>query len=276
MTCLVCRAPRHDTVQNMPTRLLLLSNSRDTDGAYLQWPGAEIKAFFGAGVGTVQFVPYAAVPGSLAAYDNYAERVRPAFAAIGYAVASVHETADPLEAVRSAEAIVVGGGNTFHLLAQLYSAGLVELLAERVRAGVPYIGWSAGSVIASPTIATTNDMPIIEPPTLRALGLVSFQINAHYMDAHPPGHQGETRDERIAEFLSLQPCMTVIGLCEGALLHVEGDDVRLRGTRARVFRNRSAPLEWGPSDGSLSHFLSAHPPAADVHNCERSSSARPS
>jgi dipeptidase E len=250
----------------MSARLLLLGNSRDPDGTYLQWPGAEIKAFLGSGVATVHFVPYAAVPGLSATYDDYAERVRPAFAAIGYAVVALHETADPFGAVRSAGAIVVGGGNTFHLLAQLYSAGLVELIAQRVRAGIPYIGWSAGSVIACPTIATTNDMPIVEPPSLRALCLVPFQINAHYTDAQPPGHQGETRDERIAEFLSLQPSMTVIGLREGALLHVEGDDVRLRGTGARVFRGSDAPLDWKPSDGSLSRLQSAHPSAADVHN----------
>jgi dipeptidase E len=236
-------------------RLLLLSNSRATDGAYLQWASAEIKAFLGSAVASVQFVPYAAVPGSFAAYAGYAGRVRSAFAAMGYALASLHETADPVAEVQSAQAIVVGGGNTFHLLAQLYSAGLVDLIAERVRAGMPYIGWSAGSVIVCPTIATTNDMPIIEPPTLRALGLVAFQINAHYTDAHPPGHQGETRDERIAEFLSLQPCMTVVGLREGSLLRIDGDVVRLRGMRAWVLRNGCAAVDWNEADGSLSSLV---------------------
>jgi dipeptidase E len=250
----------------MSARLLLLSNSRDVDGTYLQWPSAEIKAFLGSAVDTVHFVPYAAVPGLSATYDDYVERVRPAFAAIGYAVVSLQETADPFGAVRGAAAIVVGGGNTFHLLAQLYSTGLVELIAQRVRAGIPYIGWSAGSVIACPTIATTNDMPIVAPPSLHALSLVPFQVNAHYTDAQLPGHRGENRDERIAEFLSLQPSMTVIGLREGALLHVEGDDVRLRGTGARVFRGSAAPIEWKPADGSLSSIQFAHRSAADVYN----------
>ena len=230
-------------------QLLLLSNSRAADGTYLKWPRDEIKSFLGAQVPTLLFIPYAAVPGTVAAYDAYAQRVRAAFAEMGYAIASLHEAADAEEAVRAARAIVVGGGNTFHLLAQLYAAGLAKIIADRVRSGTPYIGWSAGSVIACPTISTTNDMPIIEPPSLRALGLIQFQINAHYTDAHPSGHQGETRAERIAELLSLQPATTVIGLREGSLLHVTGSDVRLAGTAARVFRAGQAPAEWTPQDG---------------------------
>jgi dipeptidase E len=225
-------------------QLLLLSNSRAADGSYLTWAAAEIKAFLGEYGTSVLFIPYAAVPGTAAAYDAYAQRVRPAFTDMGYNLTSIHESADPVQAVRSAAAIVIGGGNTFHLLARLYAADLLAVIGARVRAGVPYIGWSAGSVVACPTIATTNDMPIIEPPSLRALALVQFQINAHYTDAHPPGHQGETRAERLAEFLSLQPAVTVIGLREGALLHVHGSAVRLWGTGARVFRAGEPPVEW--------------------------------
>jgi dipeptidase E len=243
----------------MSTNLLLLSNSRAPDGTYLLWSRAEIEAFLGRQVKTVHFIPYAAVPGSFATYDDYAQRVRAAFAEMGYALVSLHEMADPAAAVRAAGAIVVGGGNTFHLLTQLYAAELVELIAERVRAGTPYIGWSAGSVLACPTIATTNDMPIIEPRSLRALGLVPFQINAHYTEAHPPDHQGETRAERIAEFLSVQPSMTVIGLREGCLLHVEGADVRLRGTGARVFRAGCAPLDWTQAECALNDLVAARP-----------------
>jgi dipeptidase E len=153
-----------------------------------------------------------------------------------------------VQAVRFAAAIVVGGGNTFHLLSRLYAAGLLETIGACVRSGTPYIGWSAGSVVACPSIATTNDMPIIEPPSLRALGLVQFQINAHYTDAHPPGHQGETRAERIAEFLSLQPAVTVVGLREGSLLQVDATTVRLSGTDARIFRAGETPLEWAAQD----------------------------
>jgi dipeptidase E len=247
-------------------QLLLLSNSRAPDGAYLLWARADIGRFLGPQTATVLFIPYATVPGSVADYDDYAQRTRAAFADIGHSVVSLHETPDPVAAVRGAAAIVVGGGNTFQLLAQLYSAGLIELIAARVRAGTPYIGWSAGSVIACPTISTTNDMPIVAPPSLRALSLVPFQINAHYTDAHPLGHQGETRAERIAEFLRLQPMQTVIGLREGALLHVAGDDVRLCGSGACVFRAGCAPLAWQQAAGSLDALVFAPAPAGQVHN----------
>jgi dipeptidase E len=240
-------------------RLLLLSNSRAADGAYLLWARAEIDAFLGPEVATVHFVPYARAPGTATSFDDYAQLARTAFAAMGYGLVSLHETPDPLAAMRSARAIVVGGGNTFQLLKRLYAAALVELIAARVRDGTPYIGWSAGSVVACPTISTTNDMPIVEPPSLRALGLVPFQINAHYTDEHPHGHQGETRAERIAEFLSLQPTQTVIGLREGALLRVQGADVCLRGGGARVFRADCAALDWQPADGPLSTLAFAPP-----------------
>jgi dipeptidase E len=234
-------------------QLLLLSNSRAADGTYLKWAADEIKAFLGKPGSSVLFIPYAAVPGTTTAYDAYAERVRPPLAEMGYSLTSLHETADPVQAVRAAAAIVIGGGNTFYLLARLYAADLLEVIRARVRAGTPYIGWSAGSVVACPTIATTNDMPIIEPPSLRALGLVQFQINAHYTDAHPPGHQGETRAERLAEFLSLQPTVTVIGLREEALLHVHGTEVRLWGRGARVFRAAESPVEWTEHEGVRLH-----------------------
>lgn len=225
-------------------QLLLLSNSRAADGTYLQWARNAITEFLGERISTVLFVPYAAVPASGATYDAYAQRVRAAFASMGYTAISIHETSGPVQAVRAAPALVIGGGNTFHLLAQLYSAGLMEVIGERVRSGMPYLGWSAGSVVACPSIATTNDMPIVAPPSLCALGLVEFQINAHYTEAQPPGHQGETRDERIAEFLSLQPAMTVVGLREGSLLHVAGSQVRLAGAGGRVFRAGQPPVDW--------------------------------
>jgi len=230
-------------------QLLLLSNSRAADGTYLKWAREEIKAFLGEVRDMALFIPYAAVPGTESAYDAYAQRVRPAFDDLGYNLTSLHQAVDPMQAVLTAAAIVIGGGNTFHLLARLYSAALLEIIAERVRAGIPYIGWSAGSVVACPTIATTNDMPIIEPPSLRALGLVEFQINAHYTDVHPPGHQGETRAERIAEFLSLQPAVTVVGLREGSLLRVTGGEVRLSGAGACIFHAGEAAVEWTAQDG---------------------------
>ena len=239
-------------------QLLLLSNSRAADGTYLTWARGEIRAFLGAPRMSVLFIPYAAVPGTKSAYDAYAQRVRAVFDDTGYDLVSVHEAADPVQAVRAAAALVIGGGNTFHLLAQLYAAGLLEVITECVRSGTPYIGWSAGSVVACPTISTTNDMPIIAPPSLRSLGLVQFQINAHYTDVHPPGHQGETRAERIAEFLSLQPAVTVVGLREGSLLHVDGSEVRLWGTGARIFRAGEPAAEWMQHAGVRLQAASGH------------------
>ena len=208
-------------------RLLLLSNSTDAEGRYLEWPRAELRDFLDGVSGDVLFLPYAGVT---VPWDDYAARVRAALAAAGVArLVAAHEAADPVAAVRSAGAIVIGGGNTFHLLRHLYRAGLLDAIRERVAAGVPYVGWSAGSVVACPTIRTTNDMPIVEPPSLRALSLVPFQINAHYNDFHPPGFRGETRRERLDEFVAANPGVPVVGLPEGTLLRVAGGDVRLLG-----------------------------------------------
>ncbi|HKO15181.1 MAG TPA: dipeptidase PepE [Gemmatimonadaceae bacterium] len=163
---------------------------------------------------------------------------------MGYAITSIHAAADQLAALYGAEAIVIGGGNTFRLLSQLYERGLLQAIQDRVRAGMPYIGWSAGSVLACPTIRTTNDMPIVQPPSLEALGLVPFQINAHYTDAHPPGFQGETRAERIAEFLELNPEQVVVGLPEGSMLQVEQNSVALHGDAgARLFVHGTPPRQ---------------------------------
>jgi dipeptidase E len=222
----------------MPTRrLLLLSNSSDPAGNYLRHPAAAIRELLGDRVRTVLFVPYASVT---LPWDDYAARTAEALASLGYAVTSAHAAASPADAVRGAEAIAVGGGNTFHLLRALYAGGLLAPIRERVAAGVPYLGWSAGSVVACRTMRTTNDMPVVEPPSLDALGLVPFQLNAHYTDAHPPGFRGETRAQRLTEFVAANPGVPVIGLPEGTMLRVRDDDVRLLGTptsadRAPVF-----------------------------------------
>ena len=217
-------------------QLLLLSNSSDPAGNYLVHPAAGIRALLG-GRRRVLFVPYAGVT---IGWDAYAARTAMALGALGYAVESVHTAPSPAAAVRDAEAIAVGGGNTFHLLRALYASELLAPIRGRVAAGVPYLGWSAGSVVACPTMRTTNDMPIVEPPSLDALGLVPFQLNAHYTDAHPPGFRGETRAQRLAEFVAANPGVPVVGLPEGTMLRVAGDDVRLLGTptsadRAPVF-----------------------------------------
>jgi dipeptidase E len=241
----------------MPTRrLLLLSNSRDPAGNYLRHADEPMRAVLG-GARSVLFVPYAAVT---VPWDDYAARTAAALAALGYAAASVHAARSPAAAVREADAIVVGGGNTFHLLRALYAAELLAPIRERVAAGVPYVGWSAGSVVACPTMRTTNDMPIVEPPSLAALGLVPFQLNAHYTDAHPAGFRGETRAERLQEFVAANPGVPVVGLPEGTMLRVEADDVRLLGAptsakRAPVF---GVPgVEEALPNESLAYLLGA-------------------
>lgn len=222
-------------------RLLLLSNSRDASGRYLHHPRAAIRALLGDGIRTALFVPYAGVT---ITWDDYLARAAAALAEVGCALESVHHAEDPVRAVREARAIVVGGGNTFHLLRALYERALLDPIRERVRAGVPYLGWSAGAVMACPTIRTTNDMPIVEPPSLDALGFIPFQINAHYTDWHPPGHQGETRAERLAEFLVANPACRVLGLREGSMLRLEGTTLRLLGDAgAKLFEGGGEGVE---------------------------------
>lgn len=235
-------------------RLLLLSNSRNVGQGYLEHALSTIRDFLGPSRKRVLFVPYAGVRIS---YDDYAATVRERFEAMGYALDALHDADDPGRALDEAEALVVGGGNTFHLLRALAEQGLLPHLRERVLAGVPYLGWSAGANLACPTIRTTNDMPIVEPPSFEALGLVSFQINPHYTNLHPPGHQGETRAERIEEFCAANPEMPVIGLPEGTLLRVEGERLTLLGPQpAFLFRHRFAPTAYPPGEGL--QFLMEH------------------
>jgi dipeptidase E len=232
-------------------RLLLLSNSRNTGQEYLEHARPFIRDFLTT-VRRVLFLPYAAVTRS---FDEYARLVKPHFAEMGFDMESMHRMANPERAIRDAEAIVIGGGNTFHLLKCLYATDAIGTIRERVAAGVPYIGWSAGSNVASPTIRTTNDMPIVEPPGFSALGIVPFQINPHYLDAHPEGHQGETREERILEFIEVNEGIHVVGLREGSLLRIEAQTIRLLGSKsARIFIRGGQPREYSPED-SLQFLL---------------------
>lgn len=223
----------------MTRRLLLISNSTQHGGGYLDHCAAEIGDFLGSDVERVLFVPWA-----LFDRDDYAVKARQRFSKMGFGLDSVHGTDDPRRAVREAQALFIGGGNTFRLLEELHTRGLIDPIRERVAGGMPYLGASAGSNVACPTIRTTNDMPIIEPPTFEALDLVPFQINPHYLDPDPDsGHQGETREQRIAEFLE-ENDRVVIGLREGSMLQVEGSRMELRGTTgARIFRRGAEPRE---------------------------------
>ena len=190
----------------------------------------------------VLFVPFA-----LHDRDEYAAQARKRFAAMGYALNSIHEAPDPKAAISEAEAIFVGGGNTFRLLNSLYELDLLDQIRERVETGMLYIGSSAGSVIAAPTIKTTNDMPIVEPSSFNSLGLISFQINAHYLDPDPNStHMGETREVRIIQFLEDNET-PVVGLREGCMIRVEQGVHQLKGrTKARIFRRDHEPVEFEP------------------------------
>ncbi len=227
-------------------KLLLISNSTMPGEAYLDYPKHEIKKFLGDKPLTALFIPYAAVTFS---FDIYEQKVAERFSELGYQVKSIHHFNDPIKAVNEAEVIVVGGGNTWQLVRMLHDYQLMEAIRNKVQAGTPYIGWSAGSNVACPTLRTTNDMPIIDPKGFDCTGLVPFQINPHYLDANPEGHGGETREQRIEEFLAINPEMVVVGLREGTMLHVEDRQMKLIGSRtARIFKLGSSPVELTVND----------------------------
>jgi dipeptidase E len=219
-------------------RILLLSTSTLFGGGYLDYAEGEIRDFLGK-VRCVLFVPFA-----LQDHAAYSTRARERFARLGYGIESLHEALDKEQAVRNAEAIFIGGGNTFRLLKSLYDFELLPAIRARVQNGMPYMGSSAGSNVAGPTIKTTNDMPIVEPPSFHALGLASFQINPHYLDPSPDStHMGETREERILQFLEENET-PVVGLREGAMVRVENSSCVLKGSAgARIFRRGYDPIE---------------------------------
>ena len=229
----------------MTRRLLLMSTSTVFGTGYLEHGFGELRDFLGPRK-RVLFVPYA-----LADHDGYAAKARAAFASIGYGLDSIHEAASVKEAMGEADAVFVGGGNTWRLLKAVYDLDLMAIVRARVREGsLLYSGASAGSNIAGPTIKTTNDIPIVEPPSFRALDLVPFQINPHYLDPDPGSkHMGETRETRLREFLEENET-PVVGLREGAILRVEGESVVVKGTAgARVFRRGQEPVEVALGSG---------------------------
>lgn len=227
-------------------RLLLLSNSTNPGEDYLGWGKEYVKSFLGNTPVTAVFIPYAGVTVS---YDEYEAKVEKVFAGLGHHVKSIHHAWNPIQAIEEAEAIVVGGGNTWQLVRKLYEHGLMEVIRKRVENGIPYIGWSAGSNIACPTLRTTNDMPIVDPQSFHTLNLVPFQINPHYLDAHPEGHGGETREDRIKEFMEINPDVYVVGLREATLLKLEADQLQLIGNKtARIFKKGRTTQELNTAD----------------------------
>lgn len=225
--------------------LLLISNSTNAGEAYLKYPIAEIAKTL-KGVTEVVFIPYAAVTFS---YDEYERKVQERFDEIGIRVRSVHHALNKRNFVRHAQAIVIGGGNTFALLKKMQEDDLLDMIYRRVKAGIPYVGWSAGSNVTCPTICTTNDMPIVQPQSFRAIGLVPFQINPHYLDANPAGHAGETREQRILEYLEANRSRYVVGLREGCMLRLQDDRIELIGSRPmRIFRKGMETYEVQPGE----------------------------
>jgi len=219
-------------------QLLLISNSTQHGGGYLDHAESEIRELVGRR-SRVLFVPFA-----LRDRRAYATKLAERLNAMGLNATSVHDVSNMKRAAHEAEVIFVGGGNTFRLLKELYDHDLIEPIRRAVSEGALYIGSSAGSIVAGPTLKTTKDMPVVQPPSFDALGLVPFQISPHYLDPDPAAmHMGETQEERILQFLEENDA-PVVGLREGSMLRVQRSSVRLRGPHgARIFRGGQAPLE---------------------------------
>ena len=227
-------------------RILLISNSTVYGRGYLDHVEQQIKSFLGS-AGKVLFFPFA-----LFERDSYAAKAKERFAAMGYLVESAHSVPDPHKAIERTDAMFIGGGNTFRLLKALQDLDLLDAIRRKVQAGAPYIGSSAGSNVAGPTIKTTKDMPIVQPRSFNSLGLVPFQISPHFQDPDPDSkHMGETQEERIIQFLEENET-PVVGIREGAWLVCEDGAVTLRGDAgARIFRRGEVPVEAKPGDNII-------------------------
>jgi len=235
---------------NNNSRLLIISTSKIHGSAYMEYIAEEVKDFLGD-KNELLFIPYAQ-PGGIS-FDEYTSYPREALKNYGIRVKGIHEYPSASKAIAQAQAIFTGGGNTFLLLKTLYEQGLVGPLREAISKGTPYMGSSAGSNIAGNSIGTTNDMPIVYPPTFEALQFLPFNINPHYLDPNPSSkHQGETRETRINEF-HFQNSQKVIGLREGSWLRVEGKQILLKGEHsARLFEAGKKAQELAPVDISTS------------------------
>ncbi len=226
-------------------KIIIASTSTLHNGEYLDYLLPTLKTHF-KDVKNLLFIPYARPSGLT--HDEYTQKVSESFAAnSSITVKGIHEFKNPIEAVENAEALFVGGGNTFVLVNELYRNNLLDVLEKVIKNGTPYLGTSAGSNICGLTIGTTNDMPVIYPPSFRTLGLVSFNINPHYLDPDPNSkHNGETRETRIKEFHFYNP-QPVLGLREGSWLEVNGDSIKLKGNlTARLFKQNEEPIEIEP------------------------------
>ena len=232
--------------------LLVASTSTIYGGNFLQYLLPQLKEHFKA-IDTLLFIPYAR-PGGIT-YESYTSNVAEALKDFSFSVKGIHEFEDPQKAVENAEAIFVGGGNTFVLLDELHQRRLIEPLRKVIEKGIPYLGTSAGSNIVGLNVKTTNDMPIVHPESLNALGIIPFNINPHYLDPDPASkHKGETRETRIKEFHTCNDT-TVIGLREGSWIAVKGERMILKGElNARIFKQNKNPFEL-PANSDLSQLL---------------------
>ncbi len=235
-------------------QILLISSSRVHGSGYLEHCESQVRELFSS-LSTVLFLPYA-----LHDRDAYAGQASDRFQELGLELESIHRSSDPSEAVLRAEGIFVGGGNTFRLLRELWNEDLVQAIRRRVAQGAPYMGASAGSNVAGPSIKTSNDMPIVLPPTFDSLRLVPFQINPHYLDPDPGSrHMGESRDTRLREFHE-ENDTPVVALREGALLRIMEDKMRLEGQPGgKLFRRGREPVELAELD-SLDFLLQTEDP----------------
>lgn len=214
---------------NDMTRLLLLSNSTNPGDEYLGWAKRHIEKFLEGVEENILFIPYAGVTVN---WDDYYESVNDVVSSFSKQMDSIHHFQDPVKAIQQANAVLVGGGNTFRLFALCQEQGLYTHLRKKVEEGIPYIGWSAGSNLACPRLSTSNDMPIYEPPSFDGLELIPFQINPHYTNKTIEGHGGESRDQRLAEYLVLNRESTVLALPEASLLKVEANTYSIEGNDA--------------------------------------------
>lgn len=233
-------------------RLIIASTSTVHGSGPLEYLLPTLSEFF-EGVDKILFIPYARPSGI--SYDDYTSKVQLAFHKIDIKVAGIHEYTNAKDAVKNAQAIFTGGGNTFELVNQLYANDIVEDLKKALNSGTPYLGTSAGSNICGVTMMNTNDMPIVYPPSFNTLGMIPFNINAHYLDPDPSSkHMGETRETRIKEYHIFNQT-PVLGLREGSWLEVIGEEVILKGSlSARLFRQGHEPTELNPDSKILNNL----------------------